>query len=82
MRIENERMDILSRKSFPRRELFRLVFSSEGLLLEGERPLKGRGVYLRKSQESIDLARKKKLLERRFHLADCEAIYKQMEEKL
>ena len=79
---ENERMDILTRKSHPKTELFRLVFSSNQLLLEEESPLKGRGVYLYKSKESIALARKKKLLERRFRLADCESLYKQMEERI
>ena len=81
MKRENERMDLLSRKSFPKAELFRLVFSDHELLLEKDRPLKGRGVYLKKDKESIALARKKKLLERRFRLADCEAIYLEMEER-
>ena len=81
MRRENGRMDIVSRKSFPKRELFRLVFSSS-LLLEGERPLKGRGVYLKKDEATIREARKRKILERRFRLSDCEAIYRAMEERL
>ena len=75
-------MDMLSRKSYPKTELFRLVFTTDGLLLEGKSPLKGRGVYLLRSKESLETARKKKLLERRFGLADCQAIYEQMEENL
>ena len=75
-------MDMLSRKSYPKTELFRLVFDHDVLLLEGKSPLKGRGVYLLRSKESLETARKKKLLERRFGLADCQAIYEQMEENL
>ncbi len=75
-------MDMLTRKSYPKKELFRLVFSSNGLLLEGKNPLNGRGVYLYKSKESIAEARRRKLLEKRFRLADCEEIYKAMEERL
>ncbi len=82
MKRENERSDILSRKSYPKKELFRLVFLNHELLLEEDRPLKGRGVYLKKDKESVALARKKKLLERRFRLEDCDAIYLQMEERL
>ncbi len=82
MKRENERNDILSRKSYPKKELFRLVFLNHELLLEEDRPLKGRGVYLKKDKESVALARKKKLLERRFRLEECDAIYLQMEERL
>lgn len=82
MRKENERMDILSRKSYPKKELFRLVFHGQTLLLEKESPLKGRGVYLKKDRESIASARTKKLLERRFRLKDCADAYLEMEERL
>ncbi len=82
MKIENERMDILSRKSYPKKELFRLVFIKGALLLEENSPLKGRGVYLKKDKESIAMARKKKLLEKRFRLASCEDVYLKLEERL
>ncbi len=82
MKIENERMDILSRKSYPKKELFRLVFLNHELLLEKDSPLKGRGVYLKKDKDSVASARKKKLLERRFRLDNCDSIYSEMEERL
>ena len=82
MRRENERIDILSRKSYPKKELFRLVFLNHELLLEEDRPLQGRGVYLKKDRESVAAARKKKLLERRFRLDDCDHVYLEMEERL
>ena len=82
MKIENERMDIMSRKSYPKKELFRLVFLNHELLLEKDSPLKGRGVYLKKDKASVANARKKKLQERRFRLEDCDAIYLEMEERL
>ena len=82
MRKENGRMDILSRKSYPKKKLFRLVFLSPSLLLEEDRPLKGRGVYLLKSEESVAEAKRRKLLERRFRLSSCDELYGKMEKML
>ena len=48
MRIVNDRTDIVSRKRFPRETLLRLVVKDEKLILDKEKTLKGRGVYLKK----------------------------------
>ncbi len=48
MRIVNDRTDIVSRKRFPRETLLRLVIEDGKLILDKEKTLKGRGVYLKK----------------------------------
>lgn len=48
MKIINDRTDIVSRKRFPRETLLRLVIKDEKLILDEEKTLKGRGVYLKK----------------------------------
>ena len=82
MKKESGRMDLLSRRVYPKSDLFRLVLVSGSLRLEGERPLLGRGVYLKKDKESLGKAKAKRLLEKRFRLDDCSFVYEEMEGKL
>ena len=81
MKKSNPRMDLISRLRYPRNELFRLV-ACPSLTLEKDRPLLGRGVYLHKDKETLEKAKKRKALERAFHLSDCQAVYLEMEESL
>ena len=48
MKKVNDRTDIVSRKRFPRETLLRLVIKDDKLILDEEKTLKGRGVYLKK----------------------------------
>lgn len=81
MRKENPRMDALSRKRYPKSELFRIV-GTPSPRLEGELPLPGRGVYLHKDKATVELSRKKRILEKAFQGQDCQHVYDCMEEKL
>ncbi len=56
------RMDILSRKSYPREELFRLVKQEGKLILDLEGSLPGRGVYVCKDAETLEKVFQKGLL--------------------
>ena len=60
-------MDIASRQLFPKGELLRLVCKDGVLVLDLQGDLPGRGFYLHKSQESFDLAKRKKVFERLLH---------------
>ena len=48
MKKVNDRTDIVSRERFPRETLLRLVIKDDKLILDEEKTLKGRGVYLKK----------------------------------
>lgn len=56
------RMDILSRKKYPKDELIRLVKQDDKLVLNGD--LKGRGIYIHKDRETILKVFNKGLLKR------------------
>lgn len=77
------RLDILSRKTFPKRELFRLVKDEEGKLqLDKDSSLKGRGLYIHKDEETLKSARKKGVLKRYSKNTDFDALFKEMEDDL
>lgn len=50
MKVVNNRMDILSRKSYPREELLRFVILDNTLTLDDKANKPGRGVYLLKGK--------------------------------
>lgn len=73
------RMDILSRKSYPINELIRLKKADDTLVLDIDHSMKGRGIYLHKDKETIDIAYKKHLLKRYIHNAEQkEMLFKEM----
>ncbi len=63
------RMDFSTRKVYPRKDLFRLVKTEEGLVLDKEDKLPGRGIYLLKDEETVKRVSEKKML-RRFTSSD------------
>lgn len=82
MRKDGKRTDAVSRKCFPREELFRLALTPDGLRLEGDgEKLPGRGIYLHQDKATLEQAKKKRILER-FAKADCSPLYLAMEERL
>ncbi|MCR5693201.1 MAG: DUF448 domain-containing protein [Bacilli bacterium] len=48
MKKQSERTDIVSRTIYPRETLLRFVIKDEKLILDKEKSLPGRGVYLKK----------------------------------
>lgn len=77
------RLDIVSRKTFPKKELFRLVKDEEGKLqLDKDSSLIGRGLYLHKDEETLKAARKKGVLKRYSKNTDFDALFKEMEDDL
>lgn len=77
------RLDIVSRKTFPKKELFRLVKDEEGKLrLDKDSSFMGRGLYLHKDEETLKAARKKGVLKRYSKNTDFDALFKEMEDDL
>lgn len=65
MKKENPRSDALTRKRYPKNELFRLVKGPNGVLtLDQEGTAKGRGVYVLKDLKTIESTFKKGVLRR------------------
>ena len=67
MKRENDRTDIATYQRYPKSELLRFVVREGRLLLDPNGELPGRGYYLKKSPESLQLALKKKAFQRILH---------------
>ena len=67
MKIENTRLDVASRKPFPKSALLRIVMRLGVVVPDPDNELPGRGVYLLRSKDALETAIKKKAFERAFH---------------
>ena len=75
----NTRMDALTRKVYPKGEMLRLV-KVEGALLVA--PSGGRGIYIHKSKETIELLENTKVLEKRLGVKLNEALLTRIKEAI
>lgn len=74
---------LVCNKQFPKKEMIRIVKDKEGnVTVDETSKANGRGAYLKLSKENIELARKRKVLEREFKVDDMEAIYEKLESML
>lgn len=74
------RMCVACREMKPKQELVRLTKTDDGITIDLEKKLQGRGVYVCKSTECVRLAEKKKALQRHFKTAVAADIYHLIEE--
>lgn len=66
-------------ESFPKQELFRIVRTPEGeVLVDLKGKVNGRGAYISKTKKAIEIAKKKKLLDKKLEVAVPEEIYEQL----
>ena len=79
MKVVVERMDILTRKTFPRESLLRLVRVDDVLVLDKDQTMPGRGIYLLAETETVSRLRKKNLLLRYSKKTDYEKLFEEME---
>ncbi len=79
MKVVVERMDILTRKTFPKKSLLRLVRVDDVLVLDKDQTMPGRGIYLLAETETVSRLRKKNLLLRYSKKTDYEKLFEEME---
>ena len=79
MKVVVERMDILTRKTFPKESLLRLVRVDDVLVLDKDQTMPGRGLYLLAETETVSRLRKKNLLLRYSKKTDYEKLFEEME---
>ncbi len=66
-------------ESFPKNELFRIVRTPEGeVQIDLKGKVNGRGAYISKSKKAIELAKKKKILEKKLEVIVPDEIYEQL----
>jgi uncharacterized protein len=81
MRKEPMRMDLISRKMFPKNNLIRIVRNQEQKLEidpTGKSP--GRGAYLALDMKNIELAKKKKIFDQAFNVKVEDSFYQELSE--
>ena len=80
MHIKQERRCVACRKSLPQFDMLRVAKINNEFALDVNQKLGGRGAYICKSKECMDLAIKKKLLNRAFKMNVNPEIYEQLGE--
>ena len=79
---EPERMCVACRNKMAKKDLIRLVKDAGEIVLDRKGNALARGVYICKSQECIDLARKKKALSRHFKENIPDGVYDMVKKEL
>ena len=69
------RMCVVSRELLLKKDLFRLVKTSSGVVFDEKQNIQGRGVYIKKDLKTIELAFKRKSLNRALKTEVSEDIY-------
>lgn len=70
---------LATNQSFPKKELLRIVRTPEGEVkvdLTGK--LNGKGAYISRSNEALEIARKKKVLSRALEIEITEEVYEEI----
>ena len=74
---------IVTGESFPKKELLRIVKTPEGeIKVDPSGKMNGKGAYIKKSKEVIDLLKKDNTLEKTFGLKVSESIYDEIKQAL
>lgn len=82
MAYEPERMCVACRKKFVKDNLIRLVKIDNEIVTDKKGNILTRGVYLCKTTECIDMARKKKALSRHFKQNVPDSVYDELKKEL
>lgn len=71
---------LASGESVPKKDLLRIVRTPEGeVKVDSTGKLNGKGAYLKKSLEALEIAKKKNLLSRALEVNVDEEVYKEIE---
>lgn len=70
---------LATQEQLPKKDLIRIVRNKEGeVFVDPTGKMNGRGAYLKRSQEVLDLAKKKKLLERSLQVEIPNEIFEEL----
>ena len=76
------RMCIVSRDRDLKENLFRLVKQNSGIILDLNQKIQGRGVYIKKDLKVIELAQKRKMLDKALKTDISDEFYDSLKEAL
>ena len=78
MHIKTERQCVACRNRFLKQDLLRISNGDTGVIIDDKKKTNGRGVYICKSTDCINLAKKKKALNRAFKTNISDEIYENL----
>jgi len=76
------RMCIITREKLPKKDLIRVVKTIDGIVVDTTGKLNGKGCYLKKELEVIELAQKRKILNSILETNVEESIYEELKAKI
>ena len=74
------RMCVVSREKLPKKELIRVVRTSDGVVIDETGKVNGRGAYVKKDLNVIEKAEKTKVLEKHLEVSIPTEIYDKLKE--
>lgn len=74
------RMCVVSREKLPKKELIRVVRTSDGVVIDETGKVNGRGAYVKKDLNVIEKAEKTKVLEKHLEASIPTEIYDKLKE--
>ena len=76
------RMCVVTREKFPKKELVRVVRTSDGVIVDTTGKANGRGAYLKIDKEVFEKAKQSKVLERHLETAIPNEVYDELNKLL
>lgn len=74
---------VATNEQYPKKEMFRVVRTPNGEIeIDENGKMNGRGAYISKSKKAIEIARKKKVLDRHLEISIPDSIYEKLLELL
>ena len=77
-----QRMCIVTKEKTDKNKLLRIVKDDTGVYVDTTGKKNGKGAYITKSLEVLEIAKKKKVLEKVFEMEDLSSVYGEIEELL
>ncbi|MCR4581381.1 MAG: YlxR family protein [Bacilli bacterium] len=74
------RMCVVTHEKLPKKELLRIVKTEDGIIVDETGKVNGHGCYIKKSIETLELAKKSKVLNKVLETELTEEVYKNIEE--
>ena len=74
------RMCVVTKEKLPKKELLRIVKTDEGVIVDETGKVNGHGCYIKKSIETLGLAKKSKILNKVLETELNDEVYNSIEE--
>ena len=76
------RMCVVTREKYPKKDLIRVVRTSDGVIVDESGKVNGHGAYLKKDREVFEKARKSKVLNKVLETEVTDEVFDELEKLL